>query len=237
MSRTRCVRFTRFILTRRPSMAWTSTWHGETRKSGVPNIICCGPPRPTRKINRSWLPDADIAGGQTRNALAGRRVVGIDFSATSVRATEELKRKYSLANLEVRQLPIARADELEAPFDQIVCTGVLHHLPDPDAGLGALRDVLKPDGAMNIMVYAPYGRTGIYMLQEFCKRIGIGATAGEIRDLVKALSHCQPGTRCKACSASPRISGTRRHLPTRCCTRAIAHIRSRSYSIFSNGVA
>ena len=117
----------------------------------------------------------------------GAQVVGIDFSETSVRATEALKRKYDLANLEVRQLPIARAHELEAAFDQIVCTGVLHHLPDPDAGLCVLRDLLKPDGAMNIMVYAPFGRTGIYMLQEFCKRIGISATAAEIRDLIQAL--------------------------------------------------
>ena len=51
-------------------------------------------------------------------------------------------------------------------FDQIVCTGVLHHLADPDVGLSALRSVLKPDGAMQLMVYAPYGRTGIYMLQD-----------------------------------------------------------------------
>ena len=90
------------------------------------------------------------------------QVTGIDFSATSVRHTEELKRKYNLDNLQVRQLPIERAGELETSFDQIVCTGVLHHLADPDAGLRALRDVLKPDGAMHLMVYAPYGRTGIY---------------------------------------------------------------------------
>ena len=121
------------------------------------------------------------------------RVTGIDFSETSVRCTEELKRKYNLDNLQVRQLSIERARELETSFDQIVCTGVLHHLPDPDAGLGALRDLLEPNGAMNIMLYAPYGRTGIYMLQEFCKRIGISATDGEIRDLIEALKALPPG--------------------------------------------
>ena len=103
------------------------------------------------------------------------QVTGIDFSATSVRCTEELKRKYNLNNLQVHQLPIERVSELGTSFDQIVCTGVLHHLADPDAGLSALRGVLKPDGAMHLMVYAPYGRTGIYMLQEFCRRIGIHA--------------------------------------------------------------
>ena len=121
------------------------------------------------------------------------RVMGIDFSETSVRCTEELKRRYQLDNLEVRQLPLERARELERNFDQIVCTGVLHHLPDPDTGLRALRDLLKPDGAMNIMVYAPYGRTGVYMLQEFCKRIGIGASDAEILDLISALKALPSG--------------------------------------------
>src|SRR5205085_11124423 len=52
----------------------------------------------------------------------------------------------------------------------------------------ALRGVLKPDGAMHLMVYAPYGRAAIYMLQEFCKRTGIRATDEGIRDLVLALA-------------------------------------------------
>jgi hypothetical protein len=43
------------------------------------------------------------------------------------------------------------------------------------------------------MVYAPYGRTGIYMLQEFCKRIGISATDIEIRDLIDALKALPSG--------------------------------------------
>jgi SAM-dependent methyltransferase len=121
------------------------------------------------------------------------QVTGIDFSATSVRHTEALKRKYKLDNLQVHQLPIERVTELATRFDQIVSTGVLHHLPDPEAGLRALRGVLKPHGAMHLMVYAPYGRTGIYMLQEFCKRLGIHATDDGIRDLVAALQALPPG--------------------------------------------
>jgi SAM-dependent methyltransferase len=115
------------------------------------------------------------------------QVTGIDSSATSVRRTEELKGKYNLKNLQVHQLAIERVKDLGISFDQIVCTGVLHHLAEPDAGLSALRSVLNLDGAMHLMVYAPYGRTGIYMLQEFCRRIGIHAADGEIRDLMVAL--------------------------------------------------
>ena len=122
-------------------------------------------------------------------------VVGIDISETSVRHTETLKRKYRLINLEVYQLPVERAGELGRSFDEIVCTGVLHHLSDPDAGLRALRDVLEPGGALHLMVYAAYGRTGVYMLQEYCRRLGIGHSAQEIRNLahtLTALPHGHP---------------------------------------------
>ena len=121
------------------------------------------------------------------------QIIGIDVSETGVRCTEELKRKHKLNNLQVHQLPLERVSELGVNFDQIVCTGVLHHLADPEAGLRALRGVLRPEGAIHLMVYAPYGRAGIYMLQEFCKRTGIRANDREIRDLFTALSALPPG--------------------------------------------
>src|SRR3954447_14332903 len=52
------------------------------------------------------------------------------------------------------------------PFDYIDCCGVLHHLPDPAAGVRALLSVLAPGGGLGLMVYAPHGRTGVYMLQD-----------------------------------------------------------------------
>jgi SAM-dependent methyltransferase len=121
------------------------------------------------------------------------RVTGIDLSAASVRETDGLKQKHRLDNLHVHQLSLTEVAALGLTFDQIVCTGVLHHLPDPDAGLRALRDVLAPGGAMHLMVYAPYGRAGVYMLQEFCRRLRIEATDDGIRELVAALAALPSG--------------------------------------------
>ncbi len=60
-------------------------------------------------------------------------------------------------------------DLLAAPehgvFDYVDCCGVLHHLADPDAGFAALAAALAPGGGIGVMVYAPYGRTGVYPLQ------------------------------------------------------------------------
>jgi SAM-dependent methyltransferase len=120
------------------------------------------------------------------------RVVGIDVSTTSLDHTERLKQQYDLTNLETRRLSIEDAAALERRFDLIVCTGVLHHLADPAAGLRALRGVLSQDGAMYVMVYAPYGRTGVYLLQEYCRRLGIGTSGQELADLAAALKSLPP---------------------------------------------
>ena len=114
-------------------------------------------------------------------------ILGIDVSTTSLEHTARLKRQYDLTNLETAQLAIEGAAALGRSFDLIVCTGVLHHLADPDAGLRALRSVLKPDGVMSLMVYAPYGRTGVYMLQDYCRRLGVGTSEEEIADLLSVL--------------------------------------------------
>ena len=102
------------------------------------------------------------------------RVTAIDVSETSLRHTRDLQQKHDIRNLHLHRLAIERIGELGETFDQIVCTGVLHHLSDPNAGLRALRDVLARDGAMHIMVYAPYGRAGITMMQDYCRLLGIG---------------------------------------------------------------
>lgn len=57
------------------------------------------------------------------------------------------------------------------PFDYVDCCGVLHHLPDPAAGLDALLSVLAPGGGLGLMLYAPYGRTGVYPLQDALRLI------------------------------------------------------------------
>ena len=111
------------------------------------------------------------------------RITAIDVSETSLRYTRDLQQKYGLENLDLHQLPIERVQELGCTFDQVVCTGVLHHLADPDAGLRALRDVLRPQGAMHLMVYAPYGRAGIYMIQEYCRLLQITSSDKDLRDL------------------------------------------------------
>jgi SAM-dependent methyltransferase len=154
------------------------------------------------------------------------RVTAIDISDTSLRHTRDLKRKYNLENLDLHQLPIERVREIGRSFDMVVCTGVLHHLSDPDHGLCALRDVLRPSGAMRLMVYARYGRTGIYMMQEYCRLLGISESDKDLRDL---------GATIEALSADHPISGVLRRAKDfrrpEAMADALLHPQDRAYSV------
>jgi SAM-dependent methyltransferase len=154
------------------------------------------------------------------------RITAIDISETSLRHTRDLQRKYKLENLELRQLPIERIQELGRSFDLIVCTGVLHHLLDPDLGLRALRAVLRPHGAMRVMVYAPYGRAGIYMMQEYCRLLGISTSERDLRDL---------GATLDALPADHPISGALKRAKDfrqpEAMADALLHPRDRAYTV------
>jgi SAM-dependent methyltransferase len=154
------------------------------------------------------------------------RVVGIDVSTTSLEHTERLKAQYALTTVETHQLAIERVAALGRRFDLIVCTGVLHHLADPDAGLSALRNVLEPGGAMHLMVYGRYGRTGISMLQEYCRAVGVGTSGQEIRDLVATLA---PVAKSHPAAAHLRDARDFRHSDA--LADALLNPRERSYSV------
>jgi len=134
-----------------------------------------------------------VAGCGTSQAVRYARlrphawVVGVDVSAASLEHTRALAARHGVANLELHRLELERVGELGAQFDHIVCTGVLHHLADPALGLRRLREVLAPGGAVTLMVYARYGRAGVYMLQDYCRRLGVGTSPGELADLTATL--------------------------------------------------
>ncbi len=115
------------------------------------------------------------------------RVVGIDVSPTSISHTRALAEQHDLEHLEVRELPIEHVGDLGEAFDQVVCTGVIHHLDDPPTALHALRDVLSSQGTIDLMVYAPYGRAGIEMIQAYCRMLAVRPEPDDINDLIATL--------------------------------------------------
>jgi SAM-dependent methyltransferase len=101
-------------------------------------------------------------------------VTYLDLSTASRDIAENRARARGLKNISFHSgslLDIATI--APGPYDYIDCCGVLHHLPEPSKGLQALRDVLANDGGMGLMVYAPYGRNGVYQAQSMLRSLGI----------------------------------------------------------------
>jgi SAM-dependent methyltransferase len=104
---------------------------------------------------------------QMTNAGRAGDVTWLDRSAAARRVAEARVAARKLGNVVFQEgslldLPGSGL----GPFDYIDCCGVLHHLPDPLAGLKALVSALAPGGGLGLMVYAPHGRTGVYMAQD-----------------------------------------------------------------------
>ncbi len=120
-----------------------------------------------------------VAGGGTGDATVylaeqlkqhGAHIVHLDMSAASTAIARERARVRGLDNIQWIEDSLLSLPALSLePFDYINCSGVLHHLQDPDAGLQALRAVLKPGGALGLMVYARAGRSGVYQMQELLR--------------------------------------------------------------------
>src|SRR5215813_14575078 len=131
--------------------------------------------------NQDYRDDLDILiAGCGSNAAARyalnhpkARVVGIDLSFSSLAHEAYLKDKHRLDNLTLHHARLEEVSALGEDFDFIEVSGVLHHLPDPTAGLKALGSVLRPHGTIAVMVYGRYGRTGVYMLQEMFRLMGL----------------------------------------------------------------
>ena len=110
------------------------------------------------------------------------RVTYIDISKSSLKLAKERARVRNLNNIDWHHLSILDVSSLNAaPFDLISCTGVLHHLPEPERGLQALRTVLAPQGAMSLMLYGRAGRLAVYAGQELMKLVNDGVTDPRLR--------------------------------------------------------
>jgi len=161
----------------------------------------CDPQDDRKRLAQTWLEDlaminhycfagrqsfrngfrALVAGGGTGDPTIflaeqlrhhGAQVVHLDISAASIAIAQERARIRGLDNITWVHDSLLNLPALGlGRFDYISCSGVLHHLADPDLGLQALRSVLAPQGAIGLMVYGTVGRTGVYQMQALMRMV------------------------------------------------------------------
>lgn len=93
------------------------------------------------------------------------RITAIDLSAASLAYARERCAALGLGRIDFRRLDLRDVAGLGRPFDFIACSGVLHHMPDPEEGWAALAAALRPGGAMRVMLYSKLARLKVRAAQ------------------------------------------------------------------------
>jgi len=129
-----------------------------------------------------------VQGAYTAYMSREDEVVGIDLSEASLAHERFLQERHGLSNLKLFRGDLLEVGSFGQSFDVIISTGVLHHMAEPETGLAALRDVLASDGVMVLMVYGQTVRTGVYMLQDAFRRMGIQQTGDGVAQVRRILA-------------------------------------------------
>jgi SAM-dependent methyltransferase len=111
----------------------------------------------------------------------GARVTAIDVSETSL---DYARARCGGLDIAFRRLDLRRVGDLGMRFDAIFCSGVLHHLEDPEAGWRALAGALRPGGVMRVMLYSRLGRLKVAAAKKIIADL-IGAPQDD--DLLRAV--------------------------------------------------
>ena len=141
----------------------------------------CLPPRAASGPRRWRILDAGCGTGVSTDYLChlnpGSAVLAVDISAGALEVARQRTRR-SGAAAQVEELRIEQRSLLdlacEGPFDYINSVGVLHHLREPEQGLGALAGLLRPGGLVHLFLYADGGRWEIHRTQRALALLGAG---------------------------------------------------------------
>ena len=107
-------------------------------------------------------------------------ITALDLSFNSLAYGKRIAEENDIKNIEYIQGDIIDIREIKKKFDFIHCTGVLHHMKDPDEGLESLVDVLESGGFLQLAYYSEISKK---YLEPYRKMINDNKYTSEITDI------------------------------------------------------
>ncbi|HEY9620794.1 MAG TPA: class I SAM-dependent methyltransferase [Crinalium sp.] len=134
-------------------------------------------------------------------ANPGAQIVGVDISDASIQLADQRLKFHGFETAEFHVLSIEDLSQLDRQFDYINCDETLYLLPDPIAGLEAMKAVLKPDGIIRFNLHSALQRRHFYRSQALFKRLGVlndGQTDEAVQAVVNTMQRLRPDTTMRA---------------------------------------
>jgi len=170
-----------------PYPRWSSITVGDPQPLTEHILQAIDPHRPALDTSdRSW--DVLIAGSGTgrqpiTSALhyKNANVIAVDLSRSSLSYAQRKAQALDVQNVVFAQADILRLGELGRVFDVVECSGVLHHMSEPEDGLEVLLDCLKPGGFLKLGLYSEYARREVVQARQLVAASGFTSTLEGIR--------------------------------------------------------
>jgi SAM-dependent methyltransferase len=98
--------------------------------------------------------------GQLSLFLAGadRTIVAADLSRPSLAQAREAAARYGLNGVHFVETDLRAPGLRRDAFDVVICSGVLHHTPDPRASFACVARLVRPGGVLVIGLYNAFAR-------------------------------------------------------------------------------
>ncbi len=127
---------------------------------------------------------------KTESMITSEKALAVDLSKASLAYAQRVIGNHKLTNVHFACGDILNTPSWDVSFDLIVCTGVLHHMKDPLAGLEALKSASKPHSVFHLALYSTRARKNVKEIREYINQHNIpGNHAGirAIREMIKSL--------------------------------------------------
>lgn len=114
-------------------------------------------------------------------------LTAMDLSPTSLTFAADQAAKLQVSNISFGVGDILELSGSQKTYDIIECSGVLHHMNDPLAGLVSLRSCLKADGVMRIALYSDRARASVVAARHWVESEELQDSPSDLRQARTAL--------------------------------------------------
>ncbi len=128
-------------------------------------------------------------------AYPNAQITAVDLSRASLAYAIRKTREAKINKITYMQGDILDLGQMDSRFDLIMCSGVLHHMQDPEKGLAVLTGLLAPGGQINLGLYSELARKQVVEARNYAREKGWQGSVTGIRALrayVAALPDTDP---------------------------------------------
>jgi len=105
-------------------------------------------------------------------ASADRTVVGADLARPSLELAREAAARYGVGDVHFVETDLRAPGLRRGAFDVVICSGVLHHTPDPRTSFASVASLVRPGGVLVIGLYNAYARLPLRLRRAIARLTG-----------------------------------------------------------------